>query len=108
MKKYLLIICLFFPNFIHAEIVEKLLINGNKKISYETIKVYGDIKLNTNYTKADLDQILKKLYETNFFEDVSISFDNKTLSILVKEYPTIYTIKIEGEKTKKISFIKFF
>ena len=102
MKKYLLIICLFFPNFIHAEIVEKLLINGNKKISYETIKVYGDIKLNTNYTKTDLDQILKKLYETNFFEDVSISFDNKTLSILVKEYPTIYTIKIEGEKTKKI------
>ena len=34
----------FFFSFLNAEIVKKIEINGNKRISDETIKVYGEFK----------------------------------------------------------------
>ena len=56
-----------------AEIVNQININGNKRVSDETIKVYGQVKpKGSNYTNFDLDNILKNLYETNFFEEVSV------------------------------------
>ena len=52
---FLIIFLNFFP--INAEIVKKIEIDGNKRISDETIKVYGDIKnLDRNFTKQDLDK----------------------------------------------------
>ena len=48
---------------------KKIEIEGNSRISDETIKVYGDLKeLNSNYSKSDLDNILKNLYSTNFLK----------------------------------------
>ena len=49
----------------------------------------------------------KSLYETNFFEDVKISFENKILSIAVKEYPLVSDIIIEGEKADKFKDLIF-
>ena len=34
-----------------AEIVKKIEVNGNKRISEETIKIYGKIKLNENFIR---------------------------------------------------------
>ena len=48
---------------LNAEIVKKIEIDGNVRISDETIRVYGDLKeLNSDYSKSDLDNILKNLY----------------------------------------------
>ena len=102
MKKYLIVFFLLSTGFAKAEIVNKLVVEGNKKISQETIAVYGDIELNKDYSRADTNEILKKLYSTDFFEDVSIQLTNKTLTITVKEYSTINKISFEGEKAKKI------
>ena len=49
-KKYLTIaftLILAFYSSLKAEIVKDIVIEGNKRISEETIKVYGEIKLNT-------------------------------------------------------------
>ena len=81
---------------------EKIQINGNKRISDETVKIYGKIDANkTNYDERELDIILKNLYETNFFEDVTIEIVNKVLKINLKEYPFINQIIIVGENSKK-------
>ena len=101
MKKYLFIILLIF-NYANAEVVKKIQVEGNSKISNETIKVYGDININTNYNSAEINDILKKLYATEFFETVDLGLQNGILKIRVKEYPAINAIKIEGEKTDKI------
>ena len=61
---------IFFSNNLHAEVVKEITINGNVRVSSETVKVYGDIDINKDYTKNDLDEILKKLYATNFFENI--------------------------------------
>ena len=47
MKKYILSIILFISIFsnLNSEIVEKISIDGNNRISEETIKVYGDIEI---------------------------------------------------------------
>ncbi|MBL6857181.1 MAG: outer membrane protein assembly factor BamA [Pelagibacteraceae bacterium] len=96
-KIYTIIFYLFFFN-LAAEIVKKFELNGNDRISKETVGVYGDIDIGKNYSAFELNEMLKKLYGTNFFEDVKIDLNNGLLSIRVKEYPSINSIDIIGEK----------
>ena len=88
--------------FSYAEIVEKVLVKGNSRISSETINVYGEIEINKDYTSFEINKILKNLYDTEFFEDIKISLDNKVLNIEVKEYASINSIKLVGEKSSSI------
>ncbi len=101
MIKYLFLI-LFIFNYANAEIIKKIQVEGNYKISDETIKVYGDINVNTNYNTTEINDVLKKLYATEFFETVDLNLQNGILKINVKEYPAINAIKIEGTKSNKI------
>ena len=103
MKKlliYTISFCLLFTK-IHSEIISKVEIKGNKRISEETIKVYGDIVLNKDYQSKDLDLMLKNLYSTELFEDIKIDVRNNTLYINLKEYPIINQLVIVGEKTNR-------
>jgi len=102
MHKYFILIYLFLSLNLSAEIVQKFNVQGNERISKETIEVYGNIVLNNDYSTSDLNNILKNLYDTEFFEDVKISLSNGILNIEVKEYPIINFISIEGEKSKTI------
>ena len=79
--------------------VSSVKIDGNNKISNETIKIYGNIQLDKNYSDIDLNRILNNLYETDFFEDVKISINDNILEIIVKEYPIINQLVIIGEET---------
>ena len=92
---------LIFSN-LNAEVINQLKVNGNSRVSEETIKVYGEIKLNENVSEKKLNQILNNLYSTNFFEDVSIKINNGVLNINVKEYPTVNQLIITGEPSKGI------
>jgi len=85
-----------------AEVINNLIINNNDRISENTIKTYGNIKIGTNYTSNDLNNILKNLYETNFFQDVSLKIVNNVLVIDVVENKLIQTININGIKSSKI------
>ena len=100
MKKILFIILFIFTSANSAEIT-KLEVNGNDRVSKETIKVYGDIKIPKNYDSNDINLIIKNLYETGFFENINIKLQNNTLIVNVKEYKVINEIIISGEKTKK-------
>tara|TARA_B110000971_G_scaffold187725_1_gene197092 strand:+ start:4715 stop:6940 length:2226 start_codon:yes stop_codon:yes gene_type:complete len=102
MLKYLIFIFLFLNTNLSAEIIKKLNVEGNSRISTETIKVYGDINLNQDYDSFGIDVILKNLYKTKFFEDVNISLTNGVLNVIVKEYPVLNAIEIQGEESSKI------
>ena len=105
MNKILIITLIlnFFFSFLNAEIVKKIEINGNKRISDETIKVYGEFKdsLGQDLSKSDLNRILKNLYLTDFFENVSVEINNNTLTVDLKEYPVVNQLIIVGEKSTK-------
>ena len=94
------IIFLFF-SIANGEIVKKIEINGNKRVSEETIKLYGDIETKKDYQGKDLNDIVKKLYSTDFFEDVQVELSNNILKINLKEYPIINQLVIIGEKSNR-------
>ena len=97
------LIFFFLASSVKAEIFNSISIDGNKRISDETVKVYGDIlDLGSDLSKSDLDKILKNLYSTNFFENVSVSIVNNILNISLKEYPIINKLVLSGEKSSRI------
>ena len=67
---FLIVIYSIF-NSANAVIIEKVNVIDNKRISKETILIYGQIELKKDYYDDQINQILKNLYDTNFFEKVS-------------------------------------
>ena len=59
-----------------AEVVKELIVTGNKRVSDETIKIYGEIDLGKNYTENDINNVINNLYSTDFFEDIQIELKN--------------------------------
>ena len=102
MKKFLIILYLYlFANILSAEVIKKIEITGNERVSDETVKVYGGVSINQDIDNLKINEIIKKLYSTNFFEDINISIANETLYIKVTEYPVINEIIIVGETANK-------
>ena len=98
----LLIIFILIALPAHSAILKKIEVNGNQRVSSETIKIFSEVKINTDLDSNSLNEILKKLYSTNFFKDVSIKFENNILYIKVVENPIIQVLKFEGVKNKRI------
>ena len=69
---------LFFSKSI-AEVVVKVDVKGNDRISKETILIYGDIVIGNNYESQDVSLIIKKLYESNFLNILFLNKKNKKI-----------------------------
>ncbi len=67
----------------------------------ETISIFGDVSIGKNYETSDINSLIKKLYETNFFSNISVELSNGELKIIVKENPIINDIVFKGEKAIK-------
>ena len=85
----------------YSEVVKKIEIIGNERISNETIAIFGDVAIGKNYEISDVNSLIKKLYETTFFSDISVEINNNKLTIIVKENPIIKSIIFDGEKANK-------
>ena len=95
----LLSIFLIFPSY--SKNYEKIIIKGNDRISNETILVFSEIQDNKSLDENSINEILKKLYKSGFFKDVTVKIENNNLTIDVLENPIIQTVFIEGIKRKK-------
>ena len=89
-------------NFVLAKTFENIKITGNKRVSLNSIIVLGDIDTKGDYTDRELSQIIIKLYETDFFENIKIDISNELMTINVVENPIIEDLKIIGVKNKKL------
>ena len=86
----------------YSEIVKKVNIINNERITKETILVFSDIKIGKDYTSSDLNQIIKDLFSTNFFSDISLNLSDGTLTIDVTENKIVQEIQINGIKKKEL------
>jgi len=105
MNKFILILIIFFSTYFNqlsAEIIKNIIINNNDRISLGTIKTYGNIELGKNYSDNDINKVLKNLYDTNFFKNISLKIENQVLIIDVIENKLVQTINIEGIKSTRI------
>tara|TARA_B110000027_G_scaffold126970_1_gene145848 strand:+ start:3053 stop:5290 length:2238 start_codon:yes stop_codon:yes gene_type:complete len=78
-----------------------IIINGNERISDETILVFSEVSKVDFLDENSINLILKKLYQSGFFKDVIVRIENKDLIIEVSEKPIIQSVVIEGIKKKK-------
>ena len=97
-----LLFLISFYNSILADIIKKIEVRGNDRLTNETIILFSELNVNENINSEDLNLALKRLFETNYFKDVKISINNANLIIKVVENPLIQSIKIEGIKNKSI------
>jgi len=98
-----LLIIFFFPSFVFAQIIDSIVISGNKRISDNTIKVYSKLDQYESFNENNLNQILKDLYKTDFFKDINISIKDNILYVDVVESPIIENIEITGIKKNDLN-----
>ena len=90
----------------NAETLNSVEVIGNKRISKETIMVLSDLTINENLDMSSINEKLKKLYDSGFFSDVNMQFDDGKLRIYLIENPIIEELKINGiKKNSMLDFI---
>ena len=88
------------PFHAYAEKVNEIIIDGNSRISDETILIY-EINNNDDLPEIKINKITQDLYSTEF-SDVSVEIKNSKLIISLKEYPLVNQLILIGEKTNKL------
>ncbi len=96
-------ILFFISSLSIAQTITDIKVDGNKRLSKESIIVFGDIDFNKNYNDDDLNTVLKNIYETNFFKEINIKINNSILEISVIENPIVEDVQINGVRSKKLS-----
>lgn len=89
-----------------AETIEKIVVEGNKKVSKDTILFYMKSRENGPLTDSMLKEDFNSLWKTGFFENISIESESGTTGSIVKikvlENPLISSITYKtGKKVKE-------
>ena len=96
MIRSIIIFFIILTNVTFAEI-KKINIVGNARVSSATIESLVDKKI-SNVDSIYINNLTKKIYDTDFFSDVKISFNQDVLTINVAENPIVNFFYINGVK----------
>jgi outer membrane protein insertion porin family len=104
-----LVMFLLGSQFLGAEIIEKIQIEGNKKVSRETVQFYLKSRPGSLYDEEKLKDDFKALWETGFFENIRIESENggngKIVHLILTENPLISSVTYKTNKKVKESDI---
>jgi outer membrane protein insertion porin family len=92
----IIIFFIILTNVTFAEI-KKINIVGNARVNSATIESLVDKKI-SNIDTIYINNLTKKIYDTDFFSDVKISFNQDILTINVSENPIVNFFYINGVK----------
>jgi outer membrane protein insertion porin family len=77
--------------------IKKVNIVGNARVNSTTIESLVDKKIN-NIDSIYINNLTKKIYDTDFFADVKVSFNQDILTITVSENPIVNFFYLNGVK----------
>ena len=100
-----LILYFFLTSILFSQIINQIEVNGNKRFTTESVIVFSKLNIGNEYSNKIINDALKNLYDTNFFEDIKISFKNNKIIIDLIENPIVEKINVTGIKKK--SFLDF-
>ena len=103
MIRFIIIFFLISANTLFAEI-KKINVVGNQRVSSATIELLVDKKI-INIDSIYINNLTRKIYETDFFSNVTISFNQDTLNINVIENPIVNFFYINGAKDNDLDQI---
>ena len=81
-----------------GDVVNVIEVKGNQRIEPSAVETYLGIIRGQKVSRDDLDEGLKKLYDTGFFADVGIDFTGGVLTVNVVENPSINQVLFEGNE----------
>ena len=67
----------------NSEVINQINIEGNKRITDEIILMFSRIDIGNEITSSEVNEITKNLFETNYFNNLSVLFENNLVSIIV-------------------------
>ena len=104
MIRIFLFLLIFISNIsiVNSEIIKSISITGNDRITDETIIVFSNVSIGDDLSINDLDTILKDLYNTDFFKNISVKIKNNVLNIDLIENSLVQNVEINGVKKKKL------
>lgn len=79
-------------------IIKDIRVDGLSRISLGTVLNYLPVKEGDSMNEQRSTETLRALFETGFFDDVSLARENDTLVVKVVERPAISKIEITGNK----------
>jgi len=91
--------------------IKKVVIIGNARVSSNTIESLVDKRV-SNIDSIFINNLTKKIYDTDFFSDVKITYNQDILTITVSENSVVNFFYINGlkdddlDKVNKIIFLK--
>jgi outer membrane protein insertion porin family len=101
--RYFLIFFFIFTTSSFSEI-KKITIVGNSRVNSNTIESLID-KKTINVDSIYINNLTKKIYDTDFFSDVKISYNQDTLTVTVAENPIVNFFYINGVKDSDLDQI---
>ena len=99
---FFIVFNLLLANVSFAEKLLNFKISGNERLAKETIILFTELTIGEEIDNNDINNSFKKLFETNYFQNVKINFTDGILSIDVIENPIVEKISINGIKNKSI------
>ncbi|MGD9912877.1 MAG: outer membrane protein assembly factor BamA [Rhizobiaceae bacterium] len=84
-----------------AAVVRNIEVRGNRRVDASTIRSYVGIQPGQNFSGADIDEAVKRLFATGLFADVRINQVGGTLVVEVDEYSVINQVLFQGNKKLK-------
>ncbi|MBM5781817.1 MAG: outer membrane protein assembly factor BamA [Pelagibacterales bacterium] len=94
-----LLLCLFSCLFFSANAFSSnIIIKGNERVTNSTIKSYISNLNQEGVSQKEIDEALKKLYESDLFSEVKIYPESDSVIVEVKENPIISEVKFIGNK----------
>lgn len=84
-----------------AATVSRIDVRGNRRVDPDTIRDQVGIRPGQNFTSADVNEAVKRLFETGLFSDVSITQSGGALVVTVEEYSIVNQVLFQGNRKIK-------
>ena len=80
-------------------LISNIIIEGNNRVTNSTVLSYAEVNIGDKFSPDLIKSIIKKLYATNYFDNISVVLEFNNLIINVVEKAIISDIKITGNES---------
>jgi outer membrane protein insertion porin family len=85
----------------HAAVVNSISVRGNSRIASSTVADLVGFQSGKNYSGADVDDAVKRLFATGLFSDVNVSVSGATLVVEISELSIVNQVVFRGNRKQK-------
>ncbi len=81
-----------------ATVLKDIQVEGNNRIEGTTIVSNSELSIGKDASPADLDEAVRKLFDTGYFADVRVDLKGNVAVIKIEENPIVNRVYFEGNK----------